>query len=66
MTNEPACSAIPTGVPDLRFCQGRNDADQCMPILLRMLKMQDAAPPEAWRLLCVLFLRLSEMSAKAG
>lgn len=41
-------------------------ADQCLPILLRLQGMRRCAPPQSWRLLCVLLVRRRALSSDSG
>lgn len=53
-------------LPFLRFCQRRDYADRCMPILLRMHALSPVAQSQAGRLLCLLLLRNSEVPSYSG
>src|SRR5207253_4007230 len=53
-------------LPAMRLPQGGSHADGCVPVLLRMHPLQDAAQAERGRLLRILFLRVAQMPADPG
>lgn len=54
---------IRAGLPALRLRQAGDHAHGRLPVLLRMQQLRVSAAPQAWRLLCVLLLRLGEVPA---
>lgn len=50
----------------MRRCQGRDDADRCLPVFLRMYWLRRAAEAEGGRLLRVLLLRRRAVSSGSG
>jgi len=55
-------SSVYANLSELRRLQGRDHADQRVPVLLRMHDLHDAAQAQARRLLRVLLLRVGTMS----
>ena len=65
--NDNGCeSHIRIDLSQLRACKGRNHADRCVPIFLRMRTVPHCSPAEGGGLLRVLFLRLGQMPADSG
>ena len=50
----------------MRNGQVRNDADRCLPILLRVHGVQDGFASRSGRLLCVLLFRFDEVPPDAA
>jgi hypothetical protein len=58
--------AIDHHLPAMRHGEGRNDANRCLPIFLRLLGLRRTAPSQIRRLLRVLFVWIGSMSACSG
>src|SRR5437879_7822363 len=58
--------SIRNRLSELWHLENRNNADRCMPVLLRMQWLRCDAAAEARRLLCLLLVWLRAVPAKAG
>ena len=59
-------SSVDADVSEVQCREGRDHADQRVPVLLRMHWLQDVAQAQAWRLLRVLLLWVGALSADPG